>query len=205
MTFENTTVLATAWLNQPALGGRPAHTLLSGAATLSVRHRFGNWGFELRAHSTTVTDNPADTMLWLAQALWSPPARMLIWRGEDIVVPSLIAACDTASDTVAAAKLLRQLGAAFDREVTDVAERFGGAQATSFDAIAHLHFLPFVPMTRQDLEEAHRTGCHGAIRNHLAARVKATFKLWALAQHDAGDLLAATDAWLASDEAEVRV
>lgn len=204
MSFIDTTVLATAWLTPPALGQRPARTLLVGAATLTVRNRFSGFSFMLETHSTTVTDNPAETILWLAEDLAARTSRLLMWRAEDIVVPSLIAAAETARDGLTGAKLLRELERAFTREVEDVAQAFGGTQARSFDALAHQHGLPFIPMARGDLEDAHRLGNHGAIREHLAARVKATWRLWLHGRPDE-ILLAATDAWLATPDAQVRL
>lgn len=202
---SDTVVLATAWIHQPALGDRPARTLLVGAATLTFRYRFGGAGFDLAAHSSTVTDDPAETISWLAEALHIPPARLLLWRAEDIVVPSLIAAAETARDTIAAAKLLRELDLVFTGEVIDVAESYGGTGATSFDAVAHGAGLPFVPMTRADLSEYHRTGCHGAIREHLTARVKAIWQLWLASREDTETLQAMTEAWLATPDAQVRM
>ncbi|WP_370714988.1 hypothetical protein [Sphingomonas sp. IW22] len=38
--------------------------------------------------------------------------------------------------------------------------------------MAHTANAAFVPMNSADLAETHRTGCHCAIRQHLAARVK---------------------------------
>lgn len=91
----DTVTLSTAWINQPALGQRPARTLLVGAATPTLRYRFGTLAFDLTAHSSTVTDDPAETMRWLADQLHVPPARLLLWWAEDTVVPSLIAAAET--------------------------------------------------------------------------------------------------------------
>jgi hypothetical protein len=200
----DTVILATAWIHQPALSTRPARTLLVGAATLTVRYRFGTLGFDLEAHSTTVTDDPHETMTWLAERLHVPPERLLLWRAEDIVVPSLISACETASDTMAAARLLRELKLTFEGDVIDVAEGYGGHAATSFDAVAHSAGLSFLPMTRADLAEAHRTGCHGAIRDHLAARGKATWRLWLDGREDSAALITATDAWMSTPDAEMR-
>lgn len=201
----DTAVLATSWIQQSALGERPACTLMVGAALLTCRYRFGRLGFDLAAHSTTVTDDPAETILWLTDAFHIPPERLLLWRGEDIVVPSLIAAAETARDTIAAARMLRELDLVFTGEVIDVADAYGGTSATSFDAIAHAGGIPFLPMTRADLAESHRTGHHGAIREHLAARVKATWRLWLNSRDDAGSLIAATEAWLATPDAKVRL
>lgn len=200
---SDTVVLATAWIHQPALGDRPARTLLVGAATLTFRYRFGSAGFELAAHSTTVTDDPAETIQWLADSFHIPPARLLLWRAEDIVVPSLIAVAETARDTLAAAKLLRELDLVFTGDVIDVADTYGGSSATSFDAVAQGADVPFVPMNRADLSEYHRTGCHGAIREHLAARVKAIWQLWLAAREDTETLTALTEAWLATPDAQV--
>lgn len=199
----DTTVLATSWIHQSAIGERPARTLLVGAALLTCRYRFGRLGFDLAAHSTTATDDPAETILWLADAFHIPPERLLLWRGEDIVVPSLIAAAETARDTIAAAKMLRELDLVFTGEVIDVADAYGGNGATSFDAIAHAAGIPFVPMTRTDLAESHRTGHHGAIREHLAARVKATWRLWLKSREDFESLVAATEAWVSTPDAQV--
>lgn len=200
-----TAILATAWIHQPALAQRPARTLLAGAAILSIFYRFGTLGFDLQAHSTTVTDDPAETICWLADALHVPPQRLLLWRAEDIVVPSLIAAAESARDAMAGARLLRELDLAFTGEVIDVAEVYGGTAATSFDAIAHRHGLPFVVLTKADLAEAHRTGCHGAIRKHLASRAIGTWRLWLAGQPDAASLIEKTEAWLAAPDAEVRL
>lgn len=205
MTFTDTTALATAWLNQPAFGQRPARTLLVGAATLAVRHRFNGWSFQLEAHSSTVTDNPAETILWLAEDLAARPSRLLLWRAEDIVVPSLIAAAETARDGLAGTKFLRELERTFTGEVEDVAQAFGSTKAASFDAIAHEHGLPFIAMSRSGLEEAHRIGNHGTIREHLASRVKATWRLWLRSRPDGEALIAATDAWLATPDAQVKL
>lgn len=200
-----TAILATAWIHQPAFGQRPARTLLIGAAKLSVFYSFGTLGFDLQAHSTTVTDDPAETIGWLTDTLHIPPERLLLWRAEDIVVPSLIAAAETARDAMAGARMLRELDLAFTREVIDVAETHGGAAATSFDAIAHRHGFRVIPMTKADLAEAHRTGNHGAIRTHLAARAVVTWRLWLAGLDDADDLVAKTEAWLATPDAEVRL
>lgn len=201
--FTDTVVLATSWLNQPALGDRPARTLLAGASTLAISLRFGRLSFHLQAHSSTVTDDPADTMRWLVERL---PAggQLLLWRAEDIVVPSMIAAADTARDQMTAARLLRALERAFTGEVVDVAEPHGGARAKSFDAIAHRHGMPFIPMTREQLGEAHRTGCHGAIREHLAGRVKAMWRLWLADQLAAEGLQLMTEQWLDGAQAELK-
>ncbi len=201
----DTVVLATSWIHQPALGERPPRTLLVGAATLTFRYRFGGAGFDLAAHSTTVTDDPAETISWLADSFHVPPAPLLLWRAEDIVVPSLIAAAETARDTMTAARMLRELDLVFTGEVIDVAETYGGINATSFDAIAHGAGIPVISMTRADLAEAHRTGCHGAIREHLAARVKAIWRLWLANRDDTETLTAMTEAWLVTPDAEVRL
>ena len=201
----DTVTLSTAWIHQPALGQRPARTLLVGAATLTLSYRFGTLAFDLATHSTTVTDDPADTMRWLADRLHIPPARLLLWRAGDIVVPSLIAAAETARDAMAGARLLRELDLTLNGEVVDVAESYGGSTATSFDAIAHGAGLPFMPMSRTALAEAHRLGNHGALREHLAARAKATWQLWLNSRDDTESLVAATEAWVATPDAEVRL
>lgn len=201
----DTVILATAWIHQPALSTRPARTLLVGAATLTVRYRFGSLAFDLEAHSTTVTDDPCESMIWLAERLHVPPERLLLWRAEDIVVPSLISACGTARDTIAAARLLRELKLTFDGEVIDVAESYGGARATAFDAVAHAQDLSFVPMAPGVLSEAHRCGQHGAIRRHLASRAINTWRLWLRTRQDAEALIVATDAWVSTPCAEVRL
>lgn len=201
----DTVILSTAWINQPELGERPARTLLIGAATLTVSNRFGTLAFDLAAHSTTVTCDQVETMKWLADRLQAPPARLLLWRAGDIVVPSLIAAAETARDAISGARLLRQFDLALTGEVIDVADSYGGSKATSFDAIAHQAGLSFVPMTRADLAEAHRTGCHGAIRDHLAARAKATWRLWLNGLDDATTQIAATTAWDNTTESEVQL
>lgn len=201
---SDTVILATSWIHQPAVGERPARTLLVGAATLNFRYRFGSAGFDLAAHSTCVADNPDGTISWLAETFHVPPQRLLLWRAEDIVVPSLIAAAETARDAMAGARLLRELDLAFTGEVIDVAEAHGGISATSFDAIAHGAGLPIVPMTRTQMTEAHRTCDHGAIREHLAARVKAIWQLWLANREDAGTLRTVTEAWLATSDAQVR-
>lgn len=205
MTFIDTTVLATAWFNQPALGQRPERTLLIGAATLTVRSRFDGWSFTLDAHSTTVTDNPAETMIWLAEDLAAGPSRLLLWRAEDIVVPSLLAVAETARDGLAGAKLLRELDRAFTRQVEDVAQAYGGSKARSFDAIAHAHGLPFVVLARSGLAEAHRLGDHGSIRDHLVARVKATWRLWLRSRPDTEPVIEATESWLAASNVQVQL
>lgn len=201
----DTVILATSWIHQPALGDRPARTLLVGAATLTFRYRFGSAGFDLAAHSTTVTDDPVETISWLTDSFHIPPGRLLLWRAEDIVVPSLIAAAETARDALASARMLRELDLVFTGEVIDVAEAYGHTNATSFDAVAHGADLKFVPMTRADLAEAHRTGNHGAIREHLAARVKAIWQLWLASREDTETLTAMTEAWLATPDAQVRL
>lgn len=200
----DTVALSTAWIHQPARGARPARTLLVGAATLTCSYRFGTLAFDLAAHSTTVTDDPADTMAWLADRLHVPPARLLLWRAADIAVPSLLSACETARDTVTAGRLLRELDLAFGGEVVDVADAYGGSRATSFDAVSHGAGLPFRPMTWTMLHDAHRTGCHGAIRKHLGARAVGTWRLWLKGRAEAEALVAATDAWAATPDAEVR-
>lgn len=197
--FDDTVVLATSWLNQDQLGSRPARTLLVGAAVLAVRERFGSWSFDLQLDSTTVTDDPANTLRWLPEAL-PPASRLLLWRPEDIVVPSLVAAANSA-DSMIAAKLLRRLDAAFAGEVIDVAAPHGGARATSFDAVAHVAGLPFVAMTQRDLAATFAAMNHGNIRDHLGSRVKAMWRLWLNDQPDATALAAATVAWLAEQDA----
>lgn len=199
MSFYDYSVLATSWINQRALGKKPARTLLVGAAILHIRHRFGGWSFDVQAHSTSVTDNPADTMMWLAERLWHT-SKLLLWRAEDIVVPSLIAAADTAADVTAAAQLLRRLDHAFGGELIDVALLHGGSGATSFDQVAHAHGVAFVPMSKNDLAEAHRTGDHGWMRQHLSARATGTWRLWLSRQSDVEELDAATLAWIAEQE-----
>lgn len=201
----DTVALSTAWIHQPARGKAPARTLLVGAATLSVRYHFGTLAFDLATHSTTVTDNPVETMTWLAERLHVPLTRLLLWRAEDIVVPSLISACETTRDTLTAARLLRELELTLDGEVVDVAESYGGSRATSFDAVSHDAGLPFRPMSKDLLHRSHRTGCHGAIRAHLASRAIGTWRLWLKSRDDAEALIAATDAWVATSPAQVRL
>ena len=197
MPFNDTAALAIAWLDQPQLGARPQQTFLVGAAVLLVRERFRRLSFDLRCHSTVAGEDQADTVRWLADALGSG-SRLLLWRAEDIAVPALIAAAETTEETVAGAKLLRSLDRAFTGEVVDVAETYGGTRAVSFDAVAHEYNVPFVPLTPVDLAEAYRIGRHGTIRDHLAARAIATWRLWALEQPEADALAAATTAWLAA-------
>lgn len=199
MPFKDTLSLATAWLDQPQLGDRPQQTLLVGAAVLAVRQRFGRWSFDLQSHSTIAGENRADTIRWLPDRL-VPNARVLLWRAEDIVVPSLIATAETTDDTLAGTTLLRALDRVFTGEVNDVAETYGGTHAESFDAIAHGRGLPFVPLKSSDLAEAHRIGRHGTIRDHLQARAIATWRLWAHEQPAADELAAATEAWLTEHE-----
>lgn len=201
----DTLALSTAWVHQPARGKRPARTLLVGAAALTCRFTFGTLGFDLAAHSTTVTDDPAETLAWLAERLHVPPARLLLWRAADIVLPSLLSACETARDTSTAARLLRELDLTFSGEVIDVADSYGGQEATSFDAVCHAESLPFRPMTQAMLHDAHRVSCHGAIRQHLASRAIGTWRLWLKSRADAGSMVAATDAWVATADAKVRL
>ena len=201
----DTIAISTAWIHQRACRDRPARTLLVGASILTCSDRFGSAAFDLAAHSSTVTDDPAETMAWLAERLEIAPARLLLWRAEDIVVPSLISACETARDSMTAARLLRAINRVFEREVVDVAEQHGGSKASSFDAVMHSAGLPFSPMAKADLHHAHSTGCHSDIREHLAARAVSTFRLWLRGQEEAEDLIAATDAWSATPDAEVRL
>lgn len=201
----DTVALSTAWIHQPARGKAPARTLLVGAAILTTRFYFGSLAFDLAAHSTTVTDDPAETMGWLAERLHVPPARLLVWRAEDIVIPSLISACETARDTITAARLLRELDLTLGGEVIDVADSYGAGKATSFDAVSHGAGLPFRPMSKDLLHQSHRTGCHGAIRTHLASRAIGTWRLWLKSREEAESLIAATDAWIATPDAQVRL
>lgn len=60
-------------------------------------------------------------------------------------------------------------------------------------------------MTFAMIGEAHRTGCHGAIRKHLGSRAVSTWRLWLNSRKDAGSLIAATDAWVATPDAKVRL
>ena len=201
----DTVALSTAWIHQPAYGKASARTLLVGAASLTASYRFGTLAFDLATHSTCVTDDPAETMGWLAERLHVPPARLLLWRAEDIVVPSLISACETARNTLTAARLLRELDLTFGGEVIDVADNYGAGRATSFDAVSHGVGLPFRPMSKDLLHEAHRTGCHHAIRTHLASRALGTWRLWLKSRDDAEALITATDAWIATPDAQVRL
>ena len=201
----DTIAISTAWIHQRACRDRPARTMLVGASILTCSDRFGSAAFDLAAHSTTVTDDPAETMAWLAERLDVAPARLLLWRAEDIVVPSLISACETARDTMTAARLLRALDRVFDGDVIDVAEEHGGPKASSFDAVMHSAGLPFRPMAKADLHHAHSTGCHADIREHLAVRAISTFRLWLQGQKEAEDLIAATDAWVATRVEQVRL
>lgn len=202
---NDTIAISTAWIHQRACRDRPSRTLLVGASILTCSDRFGSAAFDLAAHSTTVTDDPAETMAWLAERLEVAPARLLLWRAEDIVVPSLISACETARNTMTAARLLRALDRIFEGEVIDVAEQIGGPKASSFDAVMHSAGLPFSTLAKGDLHHAHSTGCHADIREHLAARAVSTFRLWLRGQEEAEDLIAATDAWVATPNAEVRL
>lgn len=202
---DNTIAISTAWIHQRACRDRPARTLLVGASILTCSDRFGSAAFDLASHSTTVTDDPAETMAWLAERLYVAPARLLLWRAEDIVVPSLISACETARDTMTAARLLRALDRAFEGAVIDLAEQHGGSKASSFDAVMHSAKLPFRSMAKADLHHAHSTGCHADIREHLAARAISTFRLWLQSQDEVGNLIAATEAWVATPDAEVRL
>lgn len=201
----DTAILATAWINQPRPEQPPAQTLLVGAAVLAVSYRFGTLAFDLATHSTTVTDDPVDTMAWLADRFHVSPARLLLWRASDIVVPSLIAAAETTHDAVTGARLLHALALTLTGEVIDVATGYGGSKATSFDAVAHGAGLPFVPLPRPALAEAHRSGNHGLIRDHLAERCKTTWRLWLAGQADPQSLAAATEAWVSTSDARVRL
>jgi hypothetical protein len=188
------TVLATAYLTRPQLGRTPARTLLVGAAVLHVEERFSAPAVHLDAHSTLVTDNPADTLAWLAGELWEGDRTLLLWRAEDIVVPSLIAAAEDSPDAAIAAQFLRRLERSLTGRVIDVAELFGGAKATSLDAILHKEGLPFRPMTRNALDEAYRTSCHGDVLDHLKLRALGLWRLWARRQSNAEALEQAVDA-----------
>lgn len=188
------TVLATAYLTKPKIGRVAAKTLLIGAAVLHVEERFGAPAVHLDAHTTLATDNPADTLGWLAGELWEGHRTLMLWRAEDIVVPSLIAAADDAPDAAIAAQFLRRLERSLTGRVIDVAEYFGGSKATSLDAVLHEEGLPFRPMTRQALDEAYRTSCHGDVLEHLKLRVLGLWRLWARRQQNAEALERAVEA-----------
>lgn len=192
------TVLSIAALKRPAFGPRPATTLLVGAALLRVQHRFGEPAFDLKVHASLAGDNAAETMHWLADELPGHGA-LLLWRAEDIVVPALVSAASTATDVVVAAAMLRSLSCALGDEVIDVAAPHGGALATSFDRVAHDHQLPFVPMGREQLAEAHATFCYGAVHDHLRTRAITTWRLHLASMEESGSLRGATERWLAGE------
>lgn len=192
------TVLSIAALKMPALGRRAATTLLVGAALLRIQHRFGAPAFDLKVHASLVGDNPADTMRWLANELPGQGA-LLLWRAEDVVVPALVSAASTAVDTTVAAAMLRSLDRALEDEVIDVAVPYGGALATSFDRVAHGHGLPFVPMHRDALAEAHATFNYGAVHDHLRTRAVATWQLHLTNVEDNSVLRDATIRWITNE------
>lgn len=193
---ESYTVLATTYINQPELGRRPACTLLIGAAVLQVTERFGSWAFNLDAHSSLATDNRGDTLLWLTSHLRGGAARLMLWRAEDIAVPSLVAAAETTTDLVIAAQFLREFERCFGNDIIDVADVFGGARATSLVTVFNEAGLAYKPMTAAALDEAWRTSNHGKVRDHLRLRALGVWQLWARRQPNAGNLEQATLAWL---------
>lgn len=182
------TVLATACLTKPKLGRTPARTSLIGAAALHVEERFAAPAVRIDAHTTLVTDSPADTLGWLAGELGEGNRTLLLWRAEDIVVPSLIAAAEDAPDPVIGAQLLRRLERSLTGRVIDVADHFGGSKATSLDAVLHQEALPFRPMTRNAMDEAYRTSCHGDVLEYLKLRALGLFRLWARQQPNGEEL-----------------
>lgn len=196
---KDTLVLSTAAIAVPKMGSRPARTLLIAAAVLVVRHRFGCWSFDLNTDSTTVTDDPAETLVWLADRLHAAD-RLIVWRAEDVTVPSLIQAAEGLVDGTAAARLLRSAHSAFAGEIIDVAAAHG-PDAGSFDRIAARHALPYRTMSPAALAEAHRTGNHGQLRDHVGTRAQTMWRLWLAEQPGADALTAATIAWLEDEEA----
>ena len=192
------TVLSIAALKQAALPRRPANTLLDGAAILRVQHRFGEPAFDLQVHASLVGDNSADTMRWVAEELPSY-GPLLLWRAEDVVVPALVSAAGTAADAVVAAAMLRTLDRALASDVIDVADRYGGARATSLDRVAHAQGLPFVPMTGVRLGQARDTFCYGAVYDHLRTRARTTWRLHLATIGEAGSLNEATERWVADE------
>lgn len=196
MTFDDTVVLSTAWINQPALRSLDTRTLLVGASLVHVRPRSERWQLDQQTRSIARCDSGAGVMRWLGERLLGNP-RLLIWRGETILVPSLVAAADSATDVTAARLMLRQLDRLFAGEVIDVSRRYGSPGARSFDAVAHKHALPFVTMSQQDLEAAYQRGDAGVIDRHVATRALTTWRLWARLQADAEALAAVTTASVA--------
>lgn len=193
-------VLSIAALKQPTLGRKPATTLLIGASLLRVQSRFGEPAFDLTVHASLVGDNASDTMKWVADEL-PTYGTLLLWRAEDLVVPALVSAAETASDAVVAAAMLRTLDRALGGNVVDVAGPHGGARATSFDRVAHEHGFPFKPMSGAQLAEAHRTFCYLDVFDHLRTRALTT---WLLHLAHVGDeaLQEATSRWLGDETAK---
>lgn len=181
-------VLTTAYINAPRLGAVPPRTLLVGACVIHIDNGFGRIAADLKAHSSLVTDDPGATLKWLTQELTRDERRLLVWRAECIVVPSLIAAAKDLADLPSAAKFLQALVAALDRGLIDVAEPFGGARATSLDAILSKEGCPFRPMSKAAMSEAYRTTCHGDVREHLRLRALGLWRLWSRHQPGGADL-----------------
>ena len=196
------TILSIAYVQRPSPGRVPLSTLLVGAAVLDVADTPNGWTFDLDA-STALAGDDADAMLrWIAGRAWRPDP-LLLWRAGDIVVPALIEATKSSSNSSLAVDTLRALEWLLTGTVVDVAELFGGAGAISFDAIAHELRVPFEAMSKADLEDAWRAADHDRVRGHLATRAAGTFALW-LKHQDQPQLIAAFDAWLQQRHGETR-
>lgn len=188
-------VLSISYVQRRAMGSVPATTVLAGSAVLHASRDDKRWRFELETHSTLATDECGDTLAWLSERQWNPAAPLLLWRAGDIVMPALIASAETCSNASLGLQALRGVERMLTGTLIDVADLYGGAGATSFDAVAHANSVSFTPLTKAELDDAWHNGNHGLVRQHLGARAAATLRLGLLKQNDQNELARAFTAW----------
>jgi hypothetical protein len=188
-------VLSISHVQRRGMGSVPAMTVLAGAAVFQASYVNELWSFELETHSTLSTDEPGDTLAWLTERPWNPAAPLLLWRAGDIVLPALIAAAEDCPKADLGLRALLGVERLLTGTLVDVADLYGGAAATSFDAVAHANGVSFLPLTKTELNNAWHSGNHGLVRQHLAARAAATLRLWLMKQNDQTELASALAAW----------
>lgn len=190
------TVISSTYLQQPAMGKRPARTWLAGMALLHVDERWGKWSFDIRSSAALAGDNIWDVPLWAAQELRAP-ATLVGWRLDDIVVPSLIAAADTCGDPAIAREFLRALENTFTGDIVDLAASQGGAGASRLCAAAEAMGVPVPSLSGARLDEIWHSGCLADMRDHVSARAVALW-LMLLADPERADdaMREATAAWI---------
>ena len=190
--------IAVAAVDIPASHDRalvgPTHLAAIG---LLIAERDGHqqWSFALEHQAIAAGESEKLLLSWASQAM--PETGILLgWQLRDAIIQPLIKAASEGDPEVSRAFLggLRKLVTA---PSIDLAVHHGGAGAFPLADVAGKYGICTSPMIAADVESAWAFGDRQRLRDHVAAEVIATWRLWLAELTGGGEAAtAAFEAWL---------